>query len=302
MLASDISWDELIRILRSEYDDIYEQDIRQEVDAALAQIPRLIDMGVVFPGRLPLFRTCYKSRGKSGALFFVCVTIDNIHKSEIGSYENDFRLTVIAKVKQNGYVNCVAFTGDSDAVYWQHFFSRYLEREKKNKIQPEALYLSILSKRSMWSTLMTTFESEKYNHAYARPWAEGLALGSSLDMGGELRGTYISRDLMRSEQDILCKSLLFMGDIQRVYGYKLEENMERTMIKFHLGEVYKEQITHYFIYYWQAKRVSSFFEHTLRKYDEETLPIANRFFETYGLPIEYKRDCMVALHKPIYFL
>ena len=300
MLQQGLTWDEIIRTIRREYESVYSEDIIPEIDKSIEHIPSYLKAGVILPGRLPLINSYFKSKGISGAIFFFTVTIDRL-KESAGKYLCDFRVTTVARFKYGEYTNCITFTGDPDALYWQHFFERYQERDgTTQKIHPEKLYLDVLSHEDMWQTSIVSYKSDKYDYAYVRPWGDGIALGSKFKEG-ELRGTYISREIMREDQDVLCRALIYMGDLQRIYGYKLEDNMERTMLKFDCRQDYAEQITKYFIYYWQVRRIGAFLENRLTQFDKDNEREANRFFQKNELPIDYRRDCMIPLRKPRFF-
>ena len=243
---------------------------------------------------------CFKSAGESGACFFVAAEAGKVRQITTGTFDCDVRLTVVARVKIGKYTNFVAFTGDDDAIYRQHFFERYIQREDiKEKIRPEKLYLSVLHGERMWRTVESVYYSD-YGYSYIRPWDKGIALGVVFD-GGEIRKTYISRKQMRQDQDLLCQALIYMGDIRRLYGFIPEHEMERTMIKYRHGGVHAEQIVKYFKYYWQAQRIPAFLEGKIVEFDKETKSVANRFFRSHGLPLEYGRDCMIRLTRPKYF-
>ncbi len=296
MLDSSLSWDDTLRLVSQEYETIFQEEILSEIRKAILHISSYLQVGVRLPGRLPLKRTIFKSRGIGGAVFFVRVYVKDLIKDD-----NNLRITVVAKFKSGHYTNYIAYTGDPHALYWNHFFKRYLEREGiENDVSPEMLYLDILSDESMWLTACSTYKHDKYGDAYLRPWNNGVALGTTFHEG-ELRGTYISRDLMRKEQDIMCEALVYMGEIQRLYGYRLEDNMERTMLKYDSGSYYADQIIEYFICFWQTKRIAAFFENDLEQFDRKTELVANRFFEKYDLPINYRHDCMVPLKRPKYY-
>ena len=299
MLKSGLSWDETLRLVSQEYETIKEEEISLEIQEAIKHIPSYLRLGKKLPARLPLKRNRFKSKGISGAVFLVEVYVGDLNKS----VEDDvsLRITTVAKFKSGRYTNCIAFTGDPHALYWNHFFRRYLEREGINtEVSPETLYLDILSEEGMWQTTSSTYKDSKYGDAYMRPWNNGVALGTSFHEG-ELRGTYISREMMRKEQDTMCKALVYMGEIQRLYGYRLENNMDRTMLKYYSGSRYADQIRKYFIYYWQTKRIAAFFEKDLEQFDQKTERVANRFFAEHGLPINYRRDCIVPIKKPKYY-
>lgn len=300
MLDFVLDEETLLQIIKQEYREVYEKAILPEIDRAKAQLSFLVGLKVAFPRKLQLVTDYFKSAGESGAFFFVTAEARNVRQVTTGKYDCDVRLTVVARVKLGQYTNYVAFTGDEDAIYIQHFFERYLTREDiKEKIRPEKLYLSVLSDERMWKTVESVYNSD-YGFSCIRPWDRGIALGIIID-GGEIRKTYISRKLMRQDQDLLCQALLYMGDIRRLYGFIPEQEMERTMIKYRHGGIHAEQITKYFKYYWQAQRIPAFLEGDIVGFDRETKSVANRFFRSYGLPLEYGRDCMIRLSKPMYF-
>lgn len=300
MLGFGLEEETFLQIIRQEFNEVYERAILPEIDRAKAQLPYLMGMNVSFPRKMQLVTNYFKSTGDSGAFFFVAAEARNVRQTTTGKYDCDVRLTVVARVKTGQDTSFVAFTGDDDAIYIQHFFERYILREEiKEKIRPEKLYLSVLSDERMWKTVESVYNSN-YGYSYIRPWDRGIALGIVLD-GGEIRKTYISRKLMRHDQDLLCQALLYIGDIRRLYGFIPEQEMERTMIKFRHGGIHAEQITKYFKYYWQAQRIPAFLEGDIVGFDRETRSVANRFFRSYGLPLEYGRDCMIRLSKPMYF-
>lgn len=297
MLDFGLDEETLLQIIKQEYREVYENAILPEIGRAKAQLPFLVGLKVAFPRKLQLVTDYFKSAGESGAFFFVAAEARNVREVTTGKYDCDVRLTVVARVKNGRYTNFVAFTGDDDAIYIQHFIERYILREEiQEKIRPEKLYLSVLTNERMWKTVESVYNSD-YGYSYIRPWDRGIALGIVID-GGEIRKTYISRKLMRQDQDLLCQALLYMGDIRRLYGFIPEQEMERTMIKYRHGGVHAEQIIKYFKYYWQVQRIPAFLEGKIVGFDRGTRSIANRFFRSNGLPLEYGRDCMVRLSKP----
>ena len=302
MFESNYSWDTVIQLTRQDYERLYHEEIVPEIDLAKRQIPYYLSIGLKFPGKLPLLKSCFRLKdGESNARFFVSAYASRLRKKDDGQDECDIQLTTLAKFKLGKSTTCIAFTGDPDALYWEHFFDRFLEREKiTDKPQPEKLYLDVLSDSSMWKTALASYESDKYDLAYVRPWGDGLALGSIYEEG-ELRGTYISRSLMRGEQSNLCKALIFLGDMRRLYNYRLEDNMDKTMSLYRSSPNHAKQIVLYFKYYWQVQRISAFAEHRLYDFDQEVERDADSFFRTHGLPIRYSRDCKIPVRQPWFF-
>ena len=303
MLESGQNWNDLLKIIRQEYEEVYEKAILPQVNSAKAQIPYLLQLGVPFPRRIKITPSFFKSNGVSESVFYVAAEAGKPWESA-GRYDCDIRLTVVARVRTGRFINHVAFTGDVDAVYKQHFFVRYIEREEledeMNTIRPEELFLEVLSDDRMWTTVEAVYQS-KYGQSYIRPWENGIALGEVL-REGELRGTYISRRMMRQEQDTLCQALSYIGYIRRLYRYLPENDMEMTMIKYrHGGPHDVRQIVNYFKYFWLAKRISAFMEGTVAWFDQKTLPEANMFFRKYGIPLDYAKDCMINLKRAQYF-
>lgn len=296
MWKADTDFDTILKEVRQEYEKTYDEVIKLELDYAERLIPKYLQFGKKFPGYLPLRKNCFKSSGSSEVVFYLVAYVD-AHNKDILNLKYDVLITAVAKFKCGDYTNYIAYTGDPDALFWEHFFRRYREREERAWEKPEMLYLRLLSDMSMWRTDLFSYCSERYHQAYVRPWGDGIALGTILKEG-ELRGTYISRKMMREDQNALWKALLFMGEIQSIYGYKLEDNLERTMVIYDSNIKDAEQITQYFIYYWQLRRIKAYYEGKLNSQIERQVEVdANRFFEENGLIIDYRKECIIDLKK-----
>ena len=88
-------------------------------------------------------------------------------------------------------------------------------------------------------------------------------------------------------------SLAFVGDICRTYGYRPEEDMERTMSKYRFDDIAKRQIEQYFVCLYRIGRIKAYLEKSVLYYDSQTETKADMFFRKYDLPIRYSADIKI---------